>query len=214
MQKSTVRSARPSRSARSSIVCAAQTRPVWLPGITPPVHLKGKLAGDTGFDPLGLGQSESRLKWYAEAEKTNGRWAMAAVAGILFQEKFGADVKWFEAGAKPSPIDLPVIAQLGILFPVLGFLETKRYMGFKETGSSGFINSFPFDPVGLNSQDMQTREVKNGRLAMVAFVGFAVQALVTRTGPIEGLNKHLSDPFGRNLTYYLTHIPEVLNGTA
>jgi hypothetical protein len=47
----------------------------------------------------------------------------------------------------------------------------------------------------------------------VAFVGFAVQALVSRTGPIEGLNKHLADPFGHNITGYLTHLPEVLSGS-
>lgn len=33
----------------------------------------------------------------------------------------------------------------------------------------------------------------------VAFVGFAVQALVTREQPIEGLSKHLADPFGHNI---------------
>lgn len=32
---------------------------------------------------------------------------------------------------------------------------------------SGLINSFPFDPAGMNSKDMQIREIKNGRLAMV-----------------------------------------------
>lgn len=42
----------------------------------------------------------------------------------------------------------------------------------------------------------------------IAFVGFAVQALVSRTGPIEGLTKHLSNP-GYNITYTLTHLPEV-----
>ena len=38
----------------------------------------------------------------------------------------------------------------------------------------------------------------------VAFVGFAVQALVNRMGPIEALTTHLGNP-GRNITYYLTH---------
>lgn len=32
---------------------------------------------------------------------------------------------------------------------------------------SGLINSFPFDPAGMNSSDMAVKEVKNGRLAMV-----------------------------------------------
>ena len=47
--------------------------------------------------------------------------------------------------------------------------------GWKETRTSGFLNAFPFDPAGMNSADMAVKEVKNGRLAMVAFVGFAVQ---------------------------------------
>lgn len=37
------------------------------------------------------------------------------------------------------------------------------------------------------------------RVRQVAFVGFAVQALVTREQPIEGLNAHLADPFGHNI---------------
>ena len=37
-------------------------------------------------------------QWYAEAEKTNGRWAMAAVAGILFTEVLGKG-KWYEVSA-------------------------------------------------------------------------------------------------------------------
>jgi Chlorophyll A-B binding protein len=32
---------------------------------------------------------------------------------------------------------------------------------------SGVLDSFPFDPVGLNSPENATKEVKNGRLAMV-----------------------------------------------
>lgn len=193
---------------RSSAVCAATARPTWLPGLSAPSHLKGQLAGDNGFDPLGLGQDEGRLKWYAEAEKTNGRWAMMAVAGILGQELLGVTPSWYEAGGKEY--DIPATPLTAIEFIVMGFLEIKRYQGFKQTGTSGFINSFPFDPAGMNSPSMATKEVKNGRLAMVAFVGFCVQALVSRTQPVEGLTAHLADPFGKNITYYLTHLPETL----
>jgi len=57
------------------------------------------------------------------------------VAGVLGQELLGVKdgVKWYEAGA--AEYDFPVIAQLPILFLVMGFLETKRFQGFKETGA-------------------------------------------------------------------------------
>ncbi|GBF98157.1 light-harvesting protein of photosystem I [Raphidocelis subcapitata] len=197
--------ARASR-ARSVRVAAAANRPVWLPNVTPPKYLDGTLAGDNGFDPLNLGADPQRLKWYAEAEKTNGRWAMMAVAGILGTEILGLP-KWYEAGAA-SDVPTAPLAATTMLFT--GAAETFRYKGWKETGTSGFLFSFPFDPAGMNSKEMAVKEVKNGRLAMVAFVGFAVQAIATRTTPLEGLSAHIGSGGAKNITYYLTHIPETL----
>ncbi|EFN54677.1 hypothetical protein CHLNCDRAFT_24450 [Chlorella variabilis] len=160
-------------------------------------------------DPLGLGVDSDRLKWYTEAEKTNGRWAMAAVAGILFTDVLGKP-KWFEAGAQEYWMDNNAL--LAIEFLVLGFLELKRFQGWKETGTSGFLNAFPFDPAGMNSPSMATKEVKNGRLAMVAFIGFCVQAsaLVTREGPVEALQSHLSSPFENNFIGSIAALPSVI----
>lgn len=56
----------------------------------------------------------------------------------------------------------------------------------------------PFDPAGLKSEQMKVRELKNGRLAMLAFLGFCSQAAVTGDGPIECFKKHLDDPFHNN----------------
>ena len=33
---------------------------------------------------------------------------------------------------------------------------------------SGFLNAYPFDPAGMNSDEMALKEIKNGRLAMVS----------------------------------------------
>ncbi len=49
-------------------------------------HECGTIGARTGFDPLRLGVDPERLKWFREAELYNGRWAMAAVVGVLFTD--------------------------------------------------------------------------------------------------------------------------------
>ena len=47
---------------------------------------------------------------------------------------------------------------------------------------------------------MPCLQVRNARLAMLATLGFAVQAWVTGKGPLENAIDHLKDPFGQNST--------------
>jgi hypothetical protein len=44
----------------------------------------------------------------------------------------------------------------------------------------------------------------------VAFVGFAVAALVTREGPIACLASHLSNPVGNNIIGSIANLPNVI----
>jgi light-harvesting complex I chlorophyll a/b binding protein 5 len=115
-------------------------RPLWFPGNPAPAHLDGSLAGDYGFDPLNLGAEPETLKWMVQAELQNGRWAMLGVAGILFTS-LGAEAglnfpQWYDAGKVAianSPFSFQTL--LGVQFLLFAWVETKRFLDFKNPGS-------------------------------------------------------------------------------
>ena len=99
----------------------------------------------------------------------------------------------------------------------MGWAEGKRWADIKNPGSQGdgsFFgitddfkgkeNGYPggrfFDPMGLSRgseaqyKKYKENEIKNGRLAMVAMLGFFAQYSATGKGPIENLAQHLSAP--------------------
>ena len=45
---------------------------------------------------------------------------------------------------------------------------------------------------------LKVKEIKNGRLAMIAMLGVFVQGLTTNEGPAANWGKHVADPFGYN----------------
>lgn len=219
--------------ARTCVVVArAQPRPTWLPGLDPPPYLDGSLAGDFGFDPLGLGEDPESLRWYVQAELVHARFAMLGVAGILLTDLLRvAGVSsipvWYKAGAVKyefANTETLFIVQLLLM----GFVETKRYMDFVSPGSQakegtflgleaaleGLEPGYPggpiLNPLGLakdikNAHDWKLKEIKNGRLAMMAMLGFFVQASVTHVGPVDNLLEHLSDPWHRTIVQTLAN---------
>ena len=174
----------------------ARSPPSPPPGASPAPHLDPATAGFRGFDPLGLAANRDLQKWMVEGELTNGRWAMAAVAGILFTDLFGLG-DWWTAGAKPTPI--PLTTLVAIETAVFAFLEAKRYESWKKTGYGGVAGIAPFDPLGMDSPEMREKEVRNGRLAMLAFLGFSSVAAIRGLGPIEALKLHLGNPNVENI---------------
>eukprot|EP00271_Cylindrocystis_brebissonii_P004791 TRINITY_DN1667_c0_g1_i1.p1 TRINITY_DN1667_c0_g1~~TRINITY_DN1667_c0_g1_i1.p1 ORF type:complete len:255 (+),score=44.81 TRINITY_DN1667_c0_g1_i1:218-982(+) len=205
--------------AVSTIRAEAAERPVWFPGSAAPEWLDGSLPGDYGFDPLGLGSDPELLKWFVQAELQNARWAMLAAAGIMIPE-FLTSIGilntpfWFTAGNETYFADGPTLFAVELIF--MGWAEGRRWADilnpgcvntdpiFKNNKLTGTDVGYPgglwFDPFGYGQGDAakvrkaRAKELANGRLAMLAFVGFWFQAVYTGARPFENLFAHLSDP--------------------
>jgi Chlorophyll A-B binding protein len=172
--------------------------------------LPGALAPMGFFDPLGFAAKadEPTLKRYREAELTHGRVAMLAVVGFLVGEKVEGSSFLFDAQVSgPAITHLTQVPTVfwGALAVAIGAAEIKRAeKGWVEpenvpVSKPGLLrdNYYPgdlgFDPLGLkpdSAEDMftmQTKELQNGRLAMLAAAGFLAQELVNGKGIVENL---------------------------
>jgi hypothetical protein len=167
-----------------------------LPGVLDPVGF---------FDPLGFAEKadEATMKRYREAELTHGRVAMLASVGFLVGEKVEGSSFLFD-----SQISGPAITHLSqvppgfwvLLIVTIGAAEQHRAtVGWVEpewvpVSKPGLLRDsytpgdIGFDPLGLKPTDpnelksMQTKELQNGRVAMIAVAGFMAQELVDGKG--------------------------------
>merc|ERR1712154_571361 len=170
--------------------------PEKLPGVLPPVGF---------FDPLGFAADAdaATMKRYREAELAHGRVSMLAVLGFLVGEYVEGSSFLFDAQITGPAISHLAQVPVGfwvILTIAIGASEQKRLVTgwvdpadvpvaqpglLREDYTPGDIG---FDPLGLCPEDpedlkiMQTKELQNGRLAMLAAAGFLAQELVNGKG--------------------------------
>eukprot|EP00526_Cylindrotheca_closterium_P020758 CAMPEP_0113638390 /NCGR_PEP_ID=MMETSP0017_2-20120614/20109_1 /TAXON_ID=2856 /ORGANISM="Cylindrotheca closterium" /LENGTH=209 /DNA_ID=CAMNT_0000549491 /DNA_START=34 /DNA_END=663 /DNA_ORIENTATION=- /assembly_acc=CAM_ASM_000147 len=170
-----------------------------IPGALEPMGL---------FDPLGFAAKadEGTLKRYREAELAHGRVAMLATVGFLVGE--AVESKTFLFNGEVTGPAITHLAQVNPVFWVLlgagiakaeteraeiGWVEPKN-VPFDKPGvlrETYIPGNLGFDPLGLKPEDeeefkiMQTKELQNGRLAMLAAAGFLAQELVDGKGIIE-----------------------------
>lgn len=193
---------------RDSIALQAE-RSQALPFLNRPALLDGSMAGDVGFDPLGLSGIDDvgvDLYWLREAEIKHCRVAMLAVAGILQVEIFGPapgceaatakcqmDSFWQLWNSHPQYIAAGLIG-ITIIEMVSGIATTSgRETGVREPGDFG-LDPLEFgkgDPARF--QRLKAQEVANGRLAMWAAAGLLGQGCTTHEGGIENFMNALSD---------------------
>jgi len=198
----------PAHKGRASVAINAE-KSAALPFLNRPPLLDGSMAGDSGFDPLGLSNIDDvgiDLYWLREAEVKHARVAMLAVSGIVQVELFGPapgcematakcqmDAFWQLWGAHPQYIAFGLI-MITIIEMFSGIATTSgRETGLRAPGDFGL------DPLGFKTGDpdkffrLQAQEIANGRLAMWAASGLLVQGCSTHHGGIENIMQSLSD---------------------
>ena len=160
------------------------------------------MAGDVGFDPLGLSEVNGvgiDLYWLREAEIKHSRVAMMAVAGFLWVEIFGPapgcemataknqmEAFWQLWDAQPQYIAFGLIF-VGIVEMIGGIATTSgRESGQRAPGDFGL------DPLKIKGDKakmnkLQLQEIKNGRLAMWAAAGEILQGWTTDDSALGNL---------------------------
>ena len=158
---------------------------------------EGRVDAATSLQPYDDVFSLARFR---ENELIHGRWAMLAALGALVAEGT-TGVSWADA----TKVELDSASYLGLPLPfsttALAYINPILIGGaelYRNTATEPEERCYPggaFDPLGLGSGDadkvfkLREAELKHGRLAMVACLGFGVQALAFGEGALGSLKK-------------------------
>ena len=185
-----------------SVVRMQETAAVEAPPPPPtPLEIMKGMPGISGplgfFDPLGYASAddvtEGKIRFYREAELKHGRVAMLASFGFLVAEQFhplfggNVDVPSYVA-FQETPLQgsfFPVVLSLAVfeIFSIFSFENPKD--GMWSIKADHVPGDLGFDPMGLKPTnpaelaEMQTKELNNGRLAMIGIAGMVGQELVS-----------------------------------
>ena len=155
--------------------------------------LPGNIAPVENFDPFNLleGKTFEQVRTWREAELAHCRVGMLAATGFLVQEKFHP---LFSGDGGPAIQQIPNLPPFMWFAMTLGIGIVEGYrvnVGWSSPNEPNHVfqklradyvpGDLGFDPLGLKPEDpaefreMQTKELQNGRLAMLAAAGFMAQ---------------------------------------
>merc|ERR1711881_105230 len=141
------------------------------------------------------------LQRFRECELIHGRWAMLATLGVIVAES-ATGVSWVDAGkveldgARYLNFDLPFTISQICWFEAISVGAAELYRNSELDPEKRIYPGGAFDPLGLGTvgkasenqiRRLREAEIKHGRLAMVAFFGFGVQAIAVSEGAMGSL---------------------------
>jgi len=199
---SLARRARPQARAEQSSVARAARRDLAIAYEDSGIDLmdNGKFAqglvGSQGawgayeFDPIGFSKYTELVPFFREAELKHGRIAMLAWVGLVAPDFVRIPGERYSFEAVPLTINAhdALNGAVGVNFQILFWIAILEFCCAKKVfewnsvecaGDYGFgINFLPKDEEG--QKRMRLAELKNARLAMVAFGGSITQAVITQ----------------------------------
>ena len=188
------------------------------------VYVTGVYPGDYRWGIADLGADQITLDPYRKAERIHACWALLDIMGCLAPEilaKFtGSQLSgpaWFQTGAeifKESRVNHasnPSLIHATSIFAVLtcrvllqGAADAYRVnQAGRASEGLKLWSGGPFDPLGLAEDldsltELKAKETKNGRLAIISMLAYAVQVIVPGEGPAENWAACTAHALGAN----------------